>query len=168
MPGPSCRVTTRALQLHSRLPAAGLMTFLSRVTCGPAQSVSGTAARELSRGTHVASASMRPAALIGQHQAIACIPATAVDFTGQLDFPYNPTWKLAPRQRSRSVASSSTITSLPLGVCSSSSSPPPKPKPRPKNLLARCEGRCCRCCADARCACLHGSLWSTAKGVWAQ
>lgn len=33
MPGPSCRVTTRALQLHSRLPGAGLMTFLSRVTC---------------------------------------------------------------------------------------------------------------------------------------
>jgi hypothetical protein len=33
MPGPSCRVTTRARQLHSRLPGAGLMTFLSRVTC---------------------------------------------------------------------------------------------------------------------------------------
>lgn len=33
MPGPSCRVTSRCLQLHSRLPGAGRMTFLSRVIC---------------------------------------------------------------------------------------------------------------------------------------
>ena len=33
MPGPSCRVTIRCRQLHSRLPGAGLMTFRSRVTC---------------------------------------------------------------------------------------------------------------------------------------
>lgn len=40
MPGPSCRVTILFLQLHFRLPGAGLATGLSRVTCHCPQTVS--------------------------------------------------------------------------------------------------------------------------------
>ena len=36
MPGPICLVTTLFLQLHCRLPLAGLMTPLSLTTCRPA------------------------------------------------------------------------------------------------------------------------------------
>ena len=36
MPGPSCFVTILFLQLHCRFPLAGLITFLSLVTCSQA------------------------------------------------------------------------------------------------------------------------------------
>jgi hypothetical protein len=46
IPGPSCRVTIFCLQLHCRVPGAGLITFLSRVTWCQRQ---GKAANPLAR-----------------------------------------------------------------------------------------------------------------------